>query len=81
MSNEPQGRRVDGDGPDPTTPEEVAEPGRKPGDADTEWLSIATADPAHFLKEPAGSINIILAQSEPHSHSSHASPGHIPHHL
>jgi hypothetical protein len=52
MPNEPQGRRVDGDGPDPTTFEEVAAPGGKPRDADTEWLSMATADPAHFLKDP-----------------------------
>ena len=35
-----------------TTPEEVAEPGRKRIAADTEWLSMATADPAHFLKDP-----------------------------
>jgi hypothetical protein len=52
MPNEPQGRRVDGDGPDPTTFEEVAELDRKPSDADTAWLSMATADPAHFLKDP-----------------------------
>ena len=38
-------------GPDRTTPEEVAEPGRKRTAADTEWLSMATADPAHFLKD------------------------------
>jgi len=35
-----------------TTPEEVAEPARKRIAADTEWLSMATADPAHFLKDP-----------------------------
>jgi hypothetical protein len=52
MPNEPQGRRGDGDGPDPTTFEEVAEPGRKSSDTDTEWLSIATADPAYFIKDP-----------------------------
>ena len=52
MPNEPQGRRVDDDGPDPTLLEEVAEPGRVPDDADTEWLLMATADPAHFLKDP-----------------------------
>jgi hypothetical protein len=58
MPDDPQvqGRSADGDiqqiGPDPTTLEEVAEPGRKPSDADTDWLSIATADPAHFLKDP-----------------------------
>ena len=52
MPDEPQGRRVEGDGPDPTTFEEVAEPRRKRTSADTEWLSMATADPAHFLKDP-----------------------------
>ena len=52
MPDEPKGRRVDADGPNPTTFEEIAEPGRKPGDADTEWLSMATADPAYFLKDP-----------------------------
>jgi hypothetical protein len=59
MPNEPQDRSADvrvqqvgpGEGPDPTTPEEVTEPGRKRVAADTEWLSMATADPAHFLKE------------------------------
>jgi hypothetical protein len=60
MSNEPQNRSADGsvqqvgpgDGLDGTPPEEVAEPGRKRTAADTEWLSMATADPAHFLKDP-----------------------------
>jgi hypothetical protein len=51
MPDEPQGRRVDGDGPDPATFEEVAEPGRKQTAADAEWLSMATADPAYFLKD------------------------------
>ena len=59
MSNEPQDRRADvslqqvgpGEGQDRTMPEEVAEPGRKRTAADTEWLSMATADPAHFLKD------------------------------
>jgi hypothetical protein len=51
MPDEPQGRKVDGDGPDPTTFEEVAEPGRKQTAADAEWLSMATADPAYFLKD------------------------------
>ena len=59
MPNEPQGRRPEGntqqvgpgDGPDRTTPEEVSEPAQKRNAADTEWLSIATADPAHFLKD------------------------------
>ena len=58
MPDEPQvqGRSADGDiqqlGPDPTTLEEVAEPGRKRNAADAEWLSMATADPAYFLKDP-----------------------------
>ena len=52
MPDEPQGRRVDGEGQDPTTPEVVAAPGQKPNDADAEWLSMATADPAYFLKDP-----------------------------
>ena len=58
MPNEPQDRSPDvrvqqfGEGPDHTTPEEVAEPGRKQTAADAEWLSMATADPAHFLKDP-----------------------------
>jgi hypothetical protein len=58
MPNEPQDRNSEvrvqqfGEGPDITTPEEVGEPGRKRMAADTEWLSMATADPAHFLKDP-----------------------------
>jgi hypothetical protein len=58
MPNEPQDRRPDigvqqfWEGPDLTTPEEVAEPGLKRTAVDTEWLSMATADPAHFLKDP-----------------------------
>jgi hypothetical protein len=59
MPTDPQDRSADvrvqqvgpGEGPDTTTPEEVTEPGRKRTAADTEWLSMATADPAHFLKE------------------------------
>jgi hypothetical protein len=59
MPDEPQGRSADGsiqqvgpgNGPDLTTPEEVTEPGRKRTAADAEWLSMATADPAHFLKD------------------------------
>jgi len=59
MPHEPQGRSAD-DGiqqvgpenkPDRTTPEEVTEPARKRNAADAEWLSMATADPAHFLKD------------------------------
>ncbi len=41
-----------GEGPEHTTPKEVAEPGRKRTAADTEWLFMATADPAYFLKDP-----------------------------
>jgi hypothetical protein len=60
MPNRPQDHIADvrvqqlgpGEGPDRTMPEEVAEPGRKRTSADTEWLSMATADPAHFLKDP-----------------------------
>jgi hypothetical protein len=59
MPNEPQDRNPDvrvqqggsWAGPDRATPEEVAEPGRKRTAADTDWLSMATADPAHFLKD------------------------------
>ncbi|MDQ3942783.1 MAG: hypothetical protein M3254_06730 [Actinomycetota bacterium] len=57
MPNEPQDRSPDvrvqqfGEGPDRTTPEEVVEPGRTRSAADAEWLSMATADPAHFLKD------------------------------
>jgi hypothetical protein len=60
MPNEPQDRNPDvrvqqggsWAGPDRATPEEVAEPGRTQIAADTDWLSMATADPAHFLKDP-----------------------------
>jgi hypothetical protein len=60
MPNEPQDRNPDfsvqqvgpWEGPDRATPEEVAKPGRKRTAADTDWLSMATADPAHFLKDP-----------------------------
>jgi hypothetical protein len=59
MPNRPQDHSVDDSvqhvgsfpGPERTTPEEVAEPGRKRTAADAEWLSLATADPAHFLKD------------------------------
>ena len=60
MTNEPQDRGADvrvqqvgpGEGPGHITPEEVAESGLKRTAADAEWLSMATADPAHFLKDP-----------------------------
>jgi hypothetical protein len=61
MPDEPQvhGRSADGDiqqvgpgnGPDTTTLDEVVEPGQKRNAVDAEWLSMATADPAHFLKD------------------------------
>ena len=59
MPSGPQNRRTDGsiqqvgpwDGQDRTTPEEVTEPVQKRKAADAEWLSMATADPAHFLKD------------------------------
>ena len=58
MPTDPQNRLTD-DGAQPVqperssglAPEEVAEPGRKPNAADTDWLSMATADPALFLKD------------------------------
>ena len=60
MTNEPQDRGAEvrvqqvgpGEGSGRITPEEVAEPGLKQTAADAEWLSMATADPAHFLKDP-----------------------------
>ena len=60
MLDEPQGRSAGGSiqqlgpeyAPDPTTLEDVAEPGRKRNAPDPEWLSMATADPAYFLKDP-----------------------------
>jgi hypothetical protein len=59
MPDEPRGRSAEGriqqvgpeNGRDRATPEEVAEPARKPSTADAEWLSMASADPAHFLKD------------------------------
>lgn len=58
MPTDPQGRLTD-DGAQPVqpewpsglAPEEVAEPGRKQNAADADWLSMATADPALFLKD------------------------------
>jgi hypothetical protein len=58
MTRDPQSRTAD-DGTQPVqpagrpsglAPEEVEVPGRKQDDAD--WLSMATADPALFLKDP-----------------------------
>ncbi|HET7272440.1 MAG TPA: hypothetical protein VFI90_15315 [Rubrobacter sp.] len=54
MSRDPQSRTAD-DGkqlagrPSGLAPEEVEETGQDPADAD--WLSMATADPALFLKD------------------------------
>ncbi len=58
MPSDPQSRLTD-DGAQPVqpqrhsglVPEEVAEPGRKQPAADVDWLFMATADPALFLKE------------------------------
>ena len=58
MPKEPQDRSEGGmrqvgpgDGPDLTMLEEVSEPAQKCNASDAEWLSMATADPAHFLKD------------------------------
>ncbi|MDQ3865188.1 MAG: hypothetical protein M3317_17160 [Actinomycetota bacterium] len=58
MPNEPRSRVTDEEArpvqpemPSGLAPEEVAEPGRKRNAAEAEWLSMATADPAHFLKD------------------------------
>jgi hypothetical protein len=59
MTGDPKSRGAD-DGAQPVqpagrpsglAPEEVAEPGRKQDPADADWLSMATADPALFLKD------------------------------
>ena len=56
MPTDPQGRLTD-DGAQPENssgpaPEEVREPAdRKRDTADADWLSMATADPALFLKD------------------------------
>ena len=54
MPRDPQSRLTD-DGARPESasgivPEEVAEPAAKQS-ADTDWLSVTTADPAFFLKD------------------------------
>jgi hypothetical protein len=58
MPKDPQSRLTD-EGAQPLqpelpsglAPEVVAEPGRKQSTADAEWLSMATADPALYLKD------------------------------
>jgi hypothetical protein len=57
MPRDPQSRTTD-DGtqqpagsPSGLAPEAVEEPGRKHDLADADWLSMATADPALFLKD------------------------------
>jgi hypothetical protein len=58
MTRDPQNRVTD-DGvrqvqperPSGLAPEEVAEPDQKRNAADADWLSMATADPALFLKD------------------------------
>lgn len=56
MARDPQSRLAD-DGAQPEAsagpaPEEVTEPVAKRNISDTDWLSMSTADPAFFLKEP-----------------------------
>ncbi len=58
MPRDPQGRTADEDAqpviPERLSglgPEEVAGPGRKQNAAEPDWLSMATADPALFLKD------------------------------
>ena len=56
MPRDPQSRTAD-DGAQPAgrpsglAPEEVEEPGPKQDPADADWMSMATADPALFLKD------------------------------
>jgi len=38
--------------PSGLAPEEAEEPERRQDSADADWLSMATADPALFLKDP-----------------------------
>jgi hypothetical protein len=56
MARDPQSRLTD-DGVQPETfsgfaLEEVAEPDTKHNASETDWLSMTTADPAFFLKDP-----------------------------
>ena len=56
MARDPQSRLTD-DGVQPETSsgftlEEVAEPDTKHNASETDWLSMTTADPAFFLKDP-----------------------------
>ncbi|MBA2713392.1 MAG: hypothetical protein H0U55_07550 [Rubrobacteraceae bacterium] len=55
MTRDPQTRVTDDaaqpERPSGIVPEDVAEPDRKQNAADADWLSMATADPAMFLKE------------------------------
>ena len=59
MPRDPQNRLTD-DGAQPVhperpsgfVPEEVTEPGPQQNASDTDWLSMTTADPAFFLKDP-----------------------------
>ncbi len=41
--------------PSGLAPEEVAGPGKGQDAVEPDWLSMATADPAHFLKDPGTS--------------------------
>jgi hypothetical protein len=55
MARDPQGRQTDDRVQPENSPglvsEQVAEPGTKQDDPDTDWLSMTTADPAFFLKD------------------------------
>jgi hypothetical protein len=57
MPRDPQSRPTDGaqpvqpERPSGLPPEEVAEPDQKRNTADADWLSMATADPALYLKD------------------------------
>jgi hypothetical protein len=58
MARDPRSRPTDDgaqpvqqEGPSGIVPEELAEPARKRNAVDEDWLSMATADPALFLKD------------------------------
>jgi hypothetical protein len=58
MPRDPQNRLTDEgaqplqpEGPSGLVPEEIAEPLQERTKVDPDWLSMATADPAHFLKD------------------------------
>jgi hypothetical protein len=58
MPTDPQNRPTDEgaqplqtEKPSGLVPDEIAEPVQKRATIDPDWLSMATADPAHFLKD------------------------------